>query len=362
MAHLPVVRWRSVVSYSGDFDCLGGDRASELVALEISAARTRAFQICGRRRRTRSLKLSIPAGLPGERRSAQKRESLLSLMGLVSRGGRLLWIDPMSSSIEATLRYCVDTGVKAVTETVGPGGRLRRRSGGQDDLRTVELHDARPVRAQLSLEREGFELLDAPSAVEDFWDEAQLRSIYYAETAALVAARCGARRVEVFDHTLRSQDPARQAEHFAREPVEVVHNDYTERSGPWRVEELLADEAEALLTGRVAIVQVWRPLREPVQSYPLALCDAQSVSAAELIAAERRHPHRVGEIYQLSFAPTHRWYYFPLMRCHEVLMFKVYDSLSDGRARFTPHSSFQAPGTPDGAIRESIELRTLVFW
>jgi hypothetical protein len=32
-------------------------------------------------------------------------------------------------------------------------------------------------------------------------------------------------------------------------------------------------EAEQLLQGRVAIVNLWRPIGETVQSSPLALCD-----------------------------------------------------------------------------------------
>lgn len=265
-------------------------------------------------------------------------------------------------SIRAQLRYCIDTGDKPVTETTGPGGRLRRRSGGQDDLQTVEIHDARAQPGPRSIDREGFELVIAPTAMVDFWDEHELRRIYYPETEALVARVSGAARIVVFDHTLRSQDPERQQHDYAREPVEVVHNDYTERSGPWRVEDLLPREAAALLARRVAIIQVWRPLREPVRAFPLALCDARSVAAADLIAAERRHPKRVGEIYQLSFNPAHRWAYFPDMRRDEALVFKVYDSACDGRARFTPHTSFALPDSPAGAIRESIELRCLAFF
>jgi hypothetical protein len=44
-------------------------------------------------------------------------------------------------------------------------------------------------------------------------------------------------------------------------------------------------------------------------------------------------------------------------------VFKVFDSATDGRARFTPHTSFDDPNTPPGApARESIEVRALVFF
>ena len=51
------------------------------------------------------------------------------------------------------------------------------------------------------------------------------------------------------------------------------------------------------------------------------------------------------------------------MRRDEALVFKVYDSEKDGRARFTPHTSFDDPATPGGAPpRQSIEARALAFF
>ena len=44
------------------------------------------------------------------------------------------------------------------------------------------------------------------------------------------------------------------------------------------------------------------------------------------------------------------------------LLLKCFDSNTDGRARFAPHTAFVDPTTPpDAPPRESIELRTLVF-
>ncbi|MDH3737908.1 MAG: methyltransferase, partial [Alphaproteobacteria bacterium] len=82
-----------------------------------------------------------------------------------------------------------------------------------------------------------------------------------------------------------------------------------------------------------------------------------------LIASERRFPHRVGETYRISYDPNNRWFYFPNMNRNEALVFKVFDSATDGRARFTAHTSFEDPNTPPGAPpRESIEMRALVFF
>jgi len=266
-------------------------------------------------------------------------------------------------SVEACLTYTVDTGVKPVTGTTGPDGKLRHRSGEfQEHLMIV--HDARPCRDSLSLEREGFVLVDHETRVPDFYDPRELKSVYYPEIERLIEKHTGAARVLVFDHTLRSADESAQVEKKLREPVKVVHNDYTEWSGPQRVRDLLPeDEAQALLEGRVAVVQAWRPIRGPVVSSPLAICDAQSVKPEDLIPAERHHKDRVGEIYQLGFNPEHRWYWFPEMQRNEALLFKCYDSHKDGRARFTAHGSFDDPAAPaDAPPRESIEVRTLAFW
>ena len=134
-----------------------------------------------------------------------------------------------------------------------------------------------------------------------------------------------------------------------REPVLSAHNDYTDWSGPQRVREIMGDEAEELLERRFAIIQVWRAINQPIQSNPLAIADARSVSPDDLMVAERRYPHRVGQTYRLKYNPGHRWFYFPQMRRDEALVFKVYDSAKDGRARFTPHTSFDDPTTPPGA-------------
>jgi hypothetical protein len=65
----------------------------------------------------------------------------------------------------------------------------------------------------------------------------------------------------------------------------------------------------------------------------------------------------------VKYNPAHAWVWFPRLRRDEAIVFKVYDSARDGRARFTPHSSFVDPGTPAGAPpRQSIEVRALAFF
>jgi len=268
-----------------------------------------------------------------------------------------------TGSIEADLVYTVDTGEKPVNETMADGDMSRRVTGTYQSHAMV-IRDGRPLRDQFSLEETGFEFVDHDTAVTDFFDADQLTSVYYPEIEALIKARTGAARVVIFDHTLRSGDEDARNEKKLREPVLSVHNDYTNWSGPQRVRDTLPeDEAEDLLSRRFAIVQVWRAIRNPIQSNPLAICDARTLSADNLIASERRFPHRIGETYRISHDPNQRWFYFPEMRRDEALVFKVFDSKTDGRARFTAHTSFVDPTTPAGAPpRESIEMRAFAFF
>ena len=265
-------------------------------------------------------------------------------------------------SVEATLDYYLETGEKPYTYTGGPGA-LDVRTGGGKDPRQVLLRNGRQEAGDFTLDHNGFRFVRHDTQVGDFFDEAQIRSVYYPEMEALVKAQSGASRVVVFDHTLRTADDAAREARKIREVVRRVHNDYTEWSGPQRLRDILPGEAEALLQRRFAIVQVWRPIRHPVETFPLAICDAQSLAANDLVVSERRYPDRIGQTYAITYSPDHVWYWFPRMRREEALVFKVFDSLKDGRARWTAHTAFDDPTAPPNARpRESIEIRTLAFF
>jgi hypothetical protein len=265
-------------------------------------------------------------------------------------------------SIEATVNYFLDTGEKPFTFTGGPGS-LDVRTGGGQDPRAVVIRNGRQQARDFTLDRNGFRFVRHDTEVADFFDEAELRATYYPEMEALVKAQSGASRVVVFDHTLRTADDEARAARKIREVVRRVHNDYTEWSGPQRLRDVLPQEADTLLRRRFAIVQVWRPIRHPVETFPLAICDAQSLSPADLVVSERRYPDRIGQTYAIIHDPAHRWYWFPRMRREEALVFKVYDSRQDGVARWTAHTAFEDPTSPPGARpRESIEIRTLALF
>jgi hypothetical protein len=267
-----------------------------------------------------------------------------------------------TDAIEAELVYTVDDGTRPVTSTAGVHEVLEERRGTREPHR-MTIHDGRAAGG-FSLDVEGFVFVRHETRVTDFYDPEQIRKVYYPETEALVQRETGASRVLVFDHTLRAADERLRDAKQVRDAVRAVHNDYTEWSGPQRVRDLLPkEEAEKLLEHRFLVVQVWRPTGAPVEATPLAIADARSIASEDLIASERRYPDRVGEIYQLRYNPAHRWFWFPAMRRDEALVFKCYDSMTDGRARWTAHTGFDHPAPrADAPPRESIEIRSFAFF
>jgi hypothetical protein len=228
----------------------------------------------------------------------------------------------------------------------------------------VPVYDLRAVEPAATLDREGFALLHHASRVHDFYNEDEIRNVYYPEAERVLKDITGASRVFIFDHTVRRRVSGAddRAAGQPRQPATRIHVDHTERSGPQRVRDFLGDEAEALLRGRVQVINLWRPIRGPLRDAPLAVCDARSVAEGDLVPSDLIYQHRVGETYAVTYNPAHRWFYVPEMRADEALLLKCYDSATDGRARFTPHTAFIDPTAPaDVPPRESIELRTMVF-
>jgi hypothetical protein len=275
-------------------------------------------------------------------------------------------MDFVSSLPQVTgeLVYLAKTAERPHTYTYDPPDGTPK-SNIVTEAHTVPVFNMRPVADGLTLDVQGFALVYAPTAVTDFYDEPQLRETYYPEAEDLVKQATGASRVVVFDHTVRRREQGVEdrTQGAPRQPATRIHGDYTEVSGPQRVRDLMGAEAGDLLGRRFAIVNVWRPIRGPLNDAPLAVCDAASVADGDLVPQDLIYRDRKGEVYGLTYNPAHRWYYAPAMEADEALLLKCYDSLKDGRARFMPHTAFTDPSAPANTIpRESIELRTLVFF
>jgi hypothetical protein len=269
---------------------------------------------------------------------------------------------PAKSFVLATLNYLVDGSERPAIYTYEPPPGTPKTTG-KFEPRSVVILNAR-LGEEPSLDRQGFRLVHQQTAVRDFYDREEVEKVYYPEIEVLLKEATGAEKVVVFDHQVRNVELSKQAERNAREYVRMVHNDYTAKSGPRRVRDHLpAAEAEQRLRHRFAEINVWRPIRGPVESTPLAVCDAQSIDPKDFVPADLVYRDKVGEVYRFTYNAQHRWSYFPRLERNEVILLKCYDSKEDGRARFTAHSAFDDPTSPaDAAPRESIEVRALVFW
>jgi hypothetical protein len=267
------------------------------------------------------------------------------------------------SHVDADLHYLSPMTERPRNYTFDPPPGVPR-SNTVHETHRVPIHSVRGIAPEVSLDREGFQLLRYTSAVRDFYDEDEVRTVYYPEAERLIAEATGASRVFIFDHTVRRRVRGAddRAPGLPRQPATRVHVDHTANSGPQRVRDFMGDEAEGLLRGRVQVINLWRPIRGPLRDAPLAVCDARSVAPNDLVASDLVYQHRVGETYAVTFNPSHRWFYVPDMQPDEALLLKCFDSATDGRARFAPHTAFEDPTAPEDILpRESIELRTLVF-
>jgi hypothetical protein len=267
------------------------------------------------------------------------------------------------TGVVADLNYIAESSDKPVYYAYEPPAGTPR-STGKFVAHTVLIRDARQVANVLSLDIQGFRLINHESAVEDFYDQEEVKSVYYPEVERLLKEATGAEKVVIFDHQVRNIALAKSGEKNAREYGKAVHNDYTAKSGTRRVaDHLPAEEAEERLKHRFAEINVWRPIRGPIESTPLALCDARSIESRDFVPSDLVYRDKIGETYRFRHNPNHRWFYFPRLEQQEVILLKCYDSKEDGRARFTAHSAFEDPTSlPDAAPRESIEVRALVFW
>jgi hypothetical protein len=265
--------------------------------------------------------------------------------------------------VKAELNYLAPIAGKPRTYAFDPPPG-EPKSTALPEPHVLPIFDGRLIAKDLSLDRQGFELVRHPTVVRNFYDDEEIGRVYYPAAEAFLKATLKADRVFIFDHTVRKRVEGAADIRGAgpRQPATRVHVDQTATSGANRVREHLGDEAEELLKGRVQVINLWRPIRGPLRDAPLAMLDGTTVKENDLVASDLIYPNRRGETYSVTYSPEHRWFYFPEMTPDEAILLKCYDSATDGRTRFGPHTAFVDPTTPAGAPpRESIELRTLVF-
>ncbi|RAL10230.1 putative methyltransferase [Aspergillus homomorphus CBS 101889] len=226
----------------------------------------------------------------------------------------------------------------------------------------VPLTDIQGHEDEYSLEHDAFSVVQGvPSAMAyaQFDSDIAIRQIYYPETERLILEHVpDAKRVVIFDHTVRKHDPT-----ASRQPVTFAHVDQTAAAAAHRVRRSIADpdEAERLIEGRFRIINVWRPINGRVESLPLAFASGSSTDPADLIPVQRRYPTFTGETMSVQYNPKQRWLYWSHIDDDERILLQCADN-KEGVVARAPHTAFIHPRSPpDAKPRESIEVRALVF-
>jgi hypothetical protein len=241
------------------------------------------------------------------------------------------------------------------------------------------IRDVRPIAETVTLDSFGFALIHRPSAVGNWHDSTEVMRSYYEECRQLAREITGASQAYTFDHIIR--EPGRQIGAGGTSGQDVVttaergggyisgvHMDYTDNS-TWDEYLALHGHAAPKDPSRVVVLNFWRPLFNTPDRAPLALCDARTVAADDLVETtlygyghEGYSWHDIGiSVYQVASSPGQRWSYFSDMSPEEVLVIKTYDSLGV-IGRTCPHASFDNPAaSPAQPERRSIELRVLCF-
>ena len=225
----------------------------------------------------------------------------------------------------------------------------------------LTLNDIRGREHEFTLDKDAFQPLQGVLCVpyEAIQSEETIQRTWYPAVEEFLLNKIkGAHRVIIFDHVVRMESV-----NTHRKPLHTAHADQTTQAATDRVRRCIPDpgEAEQALRGRYRIINVWKPLKGPVQSSPLAFARAGSVQSTDLVPIKFHLPHRAGEILGVAFNQSQEWMYWSGMQPDECLLLKCSDS-DESVASRVPHSAFYDPRTPPNAPgRESIEFRTLVL-
>lgn len=241
-------------------------------------------------------------------------------------------------------------------------------------LRNGRLADPAPT-----LDHEGFGLFDCPSRVvterheeliaqnsQPRLEMAPVNADYLAELAPLIQRLSGAREVIAQYDMITVRFSSRSPRRSWMGTAAFAHIDF--ESG--EVARLLDDSLRMWQRtvepfSRIAIFQTWRVITQPPQDTPLALCDGNSVAAADIVPMEFHGPEGDRNAFVRSrachYAAGHRWYYFPDMTPDEVLVFKGFDSAVPD-ARNALHTAFRDLSREDAVPRGSIECRFIALY
>jgi len=238
------------------------------------------------------------------------------------------------------------------------------------DPREVAIENARGRADPPRLDREGFTLVDHPSEVKDFLDPEEVQRVYVPEVERLVCEVTGASAaVVVATPFVRFGERAALSGKLNNSvPARFIHIDYSDARAKHTAEQMLEKVSPRPgRLGRYAHYNIWRVLTPPPQDIPLAVCNARTVAARDLVPALAvfdlpGQPERTAESLVLRHSPLHRWFYYRNMTPQEALIFVTKES-DPARAHHVPHTAFDDPGCPADVVpRASIEIRVVAYF
>ncbi|KAI1425309.1 hypothetical protein F5Y12DRAFT_784740 [Xylaria sp. FL1777] len=214
----------------------------------------------------------------------------------------------------------------------------------------------------------GFQLIQLQSQLsyEEFWDNEKVQSTYVQEVKNALKAELGAKYVFVLDYAVRKRHPSFPVstgdEYEYDQPTSMAHIDFTVEEGERIINVIFGDRAAEVLKGRWQAVNIWKPIKGPLNDWPLGLCHTQSVDwERDTVASDVVFDDFVTENVQMYHNPKFQWYYLPDHNTWEALIFKSADS-QDGRTAGCPHSGFYNPTAAREEMRESLDCRCFVFY
>ncbi|PVH88887.1 methyltransferase CmcJ [Cadophora sp. DSE1049] len=235
------------------------------------------------------------------------------------------------------------------------------------------VRDMRISSEDFNLDKNGFTVHKFPSCLDTQGtvDRKRVEEQYLPEVEKLIRDNViGVDQVFFFEWRLRGGDiqinvgDRVDMNDFAQwiSPAQVAHVDQSPSAVLNRVQLHMKEQAEYLLQGRVRIINVWKPLENPVEDFPLAVCDSRTMDLDDLVECDHIRKKFTGATLYIHFNPGQKWYYLSQQKPNEALMLKIFDSQEGIEGKRCPHSAFKHPKYQEGLPkRKSIEVRALVF-
>ncbi|KAK3328635.1 hypothetical protein B0T19DRAFT_196139 [Cercophora scortea] len=214
----------------------------------------------------------------------------------------------------------------------------------------------------------GFQLIELASSLpyDGFWDNDKVQQVYIPEVKEALKRSLGAKYVVVLDYAVRKREasfPLPTGEEYEYDqPTALAHIDFTVEEGERIIKVMFSDRAREVLQGRWQAINIWKPIKGPLNDWPLGLCDARSMDfERDVVPSDVIFDNFVTENLQIFPSPSFEWYYLPDHQTWEALIFKSADSEPSG-AVGCAHSGFYNPKADKNELRESLDCRCFVFF